>query len=426
MLTERVTAWGLIVILAPTLSGCAFLKASLEREPLYLSLSVRPWMQESDKITSYLISLWGRNLSDRPITLVFGNRPVHDIVVTNDDGTEVWRWSHGKVFSQVPKAKTINPHEQFEFATTWDLRNNEGQLVPPGTYWVRGILYFEPEQELQTKPEKLIITPRSPLALRLEVPTEVTLWAFGEYVPLKLGRNVLLKLKVKNRGDQPMALTFRGHPAYDFVVSTNDGVEVWRWSQKQFVQPIYERRILQPGEELEFAAVWDQRDSQGRPVSSGRYEVRGVLYLEPGQLETEPVSLAIGPGLPLHLELEMPSSVHTDETVSLKLKVTNASDRVLELWTLAPPWDFIVTTQGGREVWRWARGKAFPATLFPLTLHPAEVKVYEVSWDQLDNEGYPVPSGIYWIRGVFSASQFGFDGVMELVLTELQKLVIRP
>jgi hypothetical protein len=425
-MTKKAAAWWFIVILALTLSECTFLKPVLEREPLYLSLSVRPWIRESGKITSYLISLWGRNLSDRPITLAFGNHPVHDIIVTNDDGTEVWRWSHGKVFSPVPKVKTLNPHEQFEFITEWDQRNNEGHLVPPGTYWVRGILYFEPEQELQTKPEKLIITPRSPLALRLEVPTEVTLWAFGEYVPLKLGHNVPLKLKVKNRGDQPMELTFRGHPAYDFVVSTNDGIEVWRWSQEQSVQPIYKRRTLQPGEELEFAAVWDQRDNQGRPVSSGRYEVRGVLYLEPGQLETELVSLAIGPGLPLGLELEMPSSVRTDETVSLKLKVTNASNRVLELWTLAPPCDFIVTTQDGKEVWRWARGKAFPATLFPLTLHPGEVKVYEMWWDQLDNEGYPVPPDMYLIRGIFSASQFSFDGVMELVLTEPQKLIITP
>lgn len=422
MLLSRVTACGLIAILALTLSGCAFLKPGLEREPLYLSLLVRPWMRESGETTAYLIRLWGRNRSDRPITLAFGSRPVHDIVVTKGDGTEVWRWSHSKVFSQVPKVKTLNPHEQFEFATEWDQRNNEGQLVPPGTYWVRGMLYFEPEQKLETKPERLIIIPRSSLALRLEVPTKVTIWAFGEYVPLKLGQEVPLKLKVKNRSDQPIELTFRGRPAYDFIVGA-----VWRWSQEQFVQPIYERRTLQPGEELEFAAAWDQRDSQGRPVSSGRYEVRGVLYLEPGQLETEPVFLAIGPGLPLRLELEMPSSVRTDETVSLKLKVTNTSDRVLELLTLAPPWDFIITTQDGREIWRCARGKVFPATLFPLTLQPGEVKVYEEpTWDQMDDESYPVPPGTYWVQGVFSASQSGFDRVMELVLTEPQKLVIKP
>ena len=401
MLTERVTARGLIVILALTLSGCAFLKPSLEKGPLYLSLSVSPRVHQSGE-TVYLIRLWGRNLSDRPITLTFGSHPVHDIVVTTEDGAEVWRWSHSKVFSPILKVKIINPHEQFEFVTEWDQRNSEGQLVPPGTYWVRGVLYFEPEQKLETKQEQLIITPRSPLTLKLEVPTEVTLWAFGEYVPLKLSQKVPLKLKVKNRGDQAIELTFRGQPAYDFIIG-----EIWRWSQGQVVQPIYERRILQPSEELEFAAVWDQRDSQGRPVSSGRYEVQGILYLEPGQLET-------------------PSSAHTDETVPLRLKVTNTSNRILELLTLSPPSDFIVTTQDGREIWRWAHGKAFPATLFPLTLQPGEVKEYREIWDQTDNESYPVPPGTYWVRGIFSASQFGFDRVMELALTEPQRLVIEP
>lgn len=412
---------GLITMLALALSGCVLLQ--FEQKPLRLSLSARAYSQ-ADII---YLTLWGKNISDRPITLIFNGHAVHDFIVTKPDGTEVWRWSHRKVFLPLPRVKILNPHEQFEFATEWEQVDNEGRPVPPGTYWVRGVLYTEPTKRFETKPERLILKPRLPLLARLDVPTGELLWAFGEYV-VQLGQRVPLKLKVKNRSDQPVELTLSSRPAYDLIVTPHDSAStIWSWTYGKFIQRITERRILQAGEELEFTAEWDQQDNGGTPIPPGKYVVRGVVYLEPlQQLETEPIRLVIGEGLPLRLELEMPFEVRIDEAVSLKLKVTNASDRALDLLVISPPWDFVVTRADGNEVWRWARGKAFPATLFPLTLHPGETKVYETSWDQMDNEGYPVLPGTYWVWGIFGASQSGIDGVPELARTEPQKLVIRP
>lgn len=120
------------------------------------------------------------------------------------------------------------------------------------------------------------------LALWLGVPAEVQV---GEIVPLKL--------KVKNTGECIFKLFLDGRPAHDFVVTKLDGTEVWRWLHGHPIRPAIVEKTLQPGEELEFAAGWDQRDNDGNPIPAGTYFVQGVLAVLPSgqappqQLKTE-------------------------------------------------------------------------------------------------------------------------------------------
>ena len=123
------------------------------------------------------------------------------------------------------------------------------------------------------------------VVLRLEVPPQV-----------RLGEAVALKLKVKNASDSPVELALSGRPPHDFVVTSPDGAEVWRWSRGQAVQQILGLVALSPGQELELTAAWPQRDNDSREVPVGVYGVRGVLNLEfPKRLETEPMPLSISP-----------------------------------------------------------------------------------------------------------------------------------
>lgn len=101
------------------------------------------------------------------------------------------------------------------------------------------------------------------LALWLEIPSEVH---SGDTVPLKL--------RVKNISEQPVTL-HHGRPAYDFIVTRPDGKGVWRWATA--IEDILILTILNPGEELEFAAEWNQLDTHGNSASPGTYFVQGVL-----------------------------------------------------------------------------------------------------------------------------------------------------
>ncbi|MDP2950144.1 MAG: BsuPI-related putative proteinase inhibitor [Chloroflexota bacterium] len=71
-----------------------------------------------------------------PITLYYRTTQRFDIVVTDSEGREVWRWSQGKAFSQVLEQVELKPGEPMAFTERWDQRDNDGQPVPPGNYSV--------------------------------------------------------------------------------------------------------------------------------------------------------------------------------------------------------------------------------------------------------------------------------------------------
>lgn len=424
-MTREVPTLGLLVPLVVTVAGCIFIpKASpgIERGPLSVSLRVnlRTTKAQAQLGETVRLEIEVRNRGNRPIELTLRGRPAYEFVITTRDGTEVWHWPREQVSQDVSKVVKLYQRDQLDLKAKWDQVNNYGQPVSPGTYWVRGILHLEESQAIETQSVLLLIQPGPPLALRLEIPSSTPTEPFW-----KLGQKLPLKLKLKNISDQPVGLTLLGQPAYDFVVTQGyDGPEVWRWSQGKAIQEIAELRTLAPNEELEFVEAWDLRDNAGTPILPGRYAVRGLLNVEPpGKLETNLSFVTIGAGLPLRLTLEAPKEVPVGEIVPLKLRIENTSGQILNLEIGYAPYDFIVATQDGKEVWRWTYGKVFPLIALPLTLQPGEVKEYSEMWDQLDNEGYPIPPGTYFVKGVFSASQL--EGLFETEQSEPQRLVIK-
>jgi hypothetical protein len=121
--------------------------------------------------------------------------------------------------------------------------------------------------------------------LRLEIPSEV-----------RAGEPLLLRMAYKNPSARPVQLTLGGRPAYDFIVTTPEGVEVWRWTHGAIILEILEVKTVMPKGELRFTAEWNQVDNKGVPVPPGIYLVRGRLHSEPPQtIETEPKQVVIPP-----------------------------------------------------------------------------------------------------------------------------------
>jgi hypothetical protein len=108
------------------------------------------------------------------------------------------------------------------------------------------------------------------------------------------GQTANLKLIWRNLTDKPVALTLGGRPAYDFILTTDKGKEIWRWLAGQTVQEILEIKTVDPGQKLEFVLEWRPVDQSGVALPPGRYLVHGVLNLEPpATLKTEPKPLII-------------------------------------------------------------------------------------------------------------------------------------
>ncbi len=373
---------------------------------LYVRGRAKSTQAEQGQPIELEISLFNRS---RPTTLTLLRRPAYEFIVATEGGMEVWRspYKHEEIFKEIT---LWSSGSAFDARVSWDQRDLDGIPVPPGRYWVQGMLYTD-RGTLKSQRVELRIRRGSPLRLELEIPSQAPLLFPRQEGYWKLGQPIPLILKLRNVTERPTELTLLGRPAYDFIVTTDYGRrEVWRWAQGQAIQEIAELRRLAPWEALEFAVEWDQRDSAGNLIAPGRYCVRGAVRVEPEVVEELPVRcLSVGRGLPVELVLEGPERVKLGEDVLLTWKITNAGNCPVTL--VGVQLDFSVTTLDGAVVVssvakRWWR---FPPLKPPIehiiTLQPGETIEFEGQWDQRDDEDYLVKPGVYLVRGSLWATQ---------------------
>jgi len=70
------------------------------------------------------------------ITLYYRTTQRYDIVVADEQGSEVWRWSKDKAFGEVLEQVNLGEKETLTFNESWDQKNNDGQPAPTGNYTV--------------------------------------------------------------------------------------------------------------------------------------------------------------------------------------------------------------------------------------------------------------------------------------------------
>lgn len=115
--------------------------------------------------------------------------------------------------------------------------------------------------------------------------------------------------------------------------------------------------------------------------------------------------------LPLELTLKAPAEARAGDPVPLRLTVTNGGETALELGLggradsgYPASFNFFIETAGGEEVACTLCANRVPdASLSYRTFQPGEALELGWDWDQLDNDGHPVPAGTYFVRATFSA-----------------------
>ena len=108
------------------------------------------------------ITLVVENLSDRRLDLhLLGRTIAFDLVVSRDDGTEVWRRMQGAVVPMILRLEPLEAGTAMELPGSWPVRSNDGSLAPPGEYTVRGELFTE-GTSLLTNPARFRIDPGDP------------------------------------------------------------------------------------------------------------------------------------------------------------------------------------------------------------------------------------------------------------------------
>ncbi|MEW6230637.1 MAG: BsuPI-related putative proteinase inhibitor, partial [Bacillota bacterium] len=88
------------------------------------------------------------------------------------------------------------------------------------------------------------------------------------------------------------------------------------------------------------------------------------------------------------------------EPVRMTLTKTNVTTSPVTItYRSSQRFDFIVT-RAGREIWRWSAGRFFTFAIERVTLPPGQNLVFMQTWNQVTNEGVPVPPGVYTITAV--------------------------
>lgn len=103
-------------------------KVSLARSQLSTSADCQI---TADKVT---FNLALTNHAPEVIELPFGSGQQFELVIRDEKGEEVYRYSDGKFFTMALVYRRINPGEALHWQDQWDLRDKAGNVVSPGRY----------------------------------------------------------------------------------------------------------------------------------------------------------------------------------------------------------------------------------------------------------------------------------------------------
>ena len=123
-------------------------------------------------------------------------------------------------------------------------------------------------------------------------------------------------------------------------------------------------------------------------------------------------ALATVPADSPKVELDVAREVSAGTPVSMTLRVTNTSDRPLQLYLRGRPiaFDLVVRRGDGTVVWRKLAGAMIAMVLQLKTLAPGETLELKDVWRQKTTDGSPAEPGDYTVTGsLLTDSQASLD-----------------
>jgi hypothetical protein len=110
--------------------------------------------------------------------------------------------------------------------------------------------------------------------------------------------SVAITIRLTNETSRTLDATFVGRTiTCDVIVRDVDRRVVWRRLEGEVVPMVLQLRTFAPGEVVELAIAWDQRGTNGAPVTPGSYLVSGEVPTgDPEPLRTPEMTMRIDAG----------------------------------------------------------------------------------------------------------------------------------
>ncbi|MCX8159704.1 MAG: BsuPI-related putative proteinase inhibitor [Candidatus Saccharicenans sp.] len=132
----KIVLMATLLLAFSTLPGCD----SLGENPGLKFLA--DYQKNTDGTITFTLTL--RNEGSRSLELVSTTSQIYDLEIYREPGVLVWNWAHDLSFATVITTVTLQPGEQKTYQVTWNIRSNQGDPVPPGTYGARARLVTDP------------------------------------------------------------------------------------------------------------------------------------------------------------------------------------------------------------------------------------------------------------------------------------------
>ncbi|MGB9907206.1 MAG: BsuPI-related putative proteinase inhibitor [Candidatus Saccharicenans sp.] len=105
------------------------------------------YQKNPDGTITFILTI--RNEGSKTLDLVSATSQIYDIEVYQEPGILVWNWAYGRAFLTIITTVTLQPGEQKIYRENWEVRSNQGDPLPPGTYKVRARLVTDPSASYQ-------------------------------------------------------------------------------------------------------------------------------------------------------------------------------------------------------------------------------------------------------------------------------------
>lgn len=124
---------------------------------LVFSVDIPKTRFKSKKTIPILLRVKNKGSSKK--ALFFTSSQKFDVSILNSAKAEIWRWSKDKVFTMAIEEIPLDPKEETFFEVEWNQNDFNGQVVPPGTYYIVGKCVsseWQPviEAQIEIEPEK--------------------------------------------------------------------------------------------------------------------------------------------------------------------------------------------------------------------------------------------------------------------------------
>jgi len=106
------------------------------KQPPYVSGRFKTTLHVEEDADGLLLHIAFQNVSDQEQHLSFSSGQMFDIIVRNEQGDEVYRWSEDKAFIAVLIDKSLDKGEALQFTEAWNMKDREGNQLPKGRYTV--------------------------------------------------------------------------------------------------------------------------------------------------------------------------------------------------------------------------------------------------------------------------------------------------